>query len=70
MTMKWENDQADYKKWYHCLRSCTQDALDCLPERPETFYARQILRMALRETEELDAEGSMQQMLEPYKIYK
>jgi hypothetical protein len=41
---------------YRVLRSCVQDALDCLPDGLENYDARWILRMALAETEKLGRE--------------
>lgn len=43
----------NYAKVYLLLRSCVEDALDCLPEKEETLGSRLILRMALQKTQEL-----------------
>ena len=44
---------ADYQKMYALLCGAVSDALDILPQMAETMPARQLLKRALLEAEEL-----------------
>jgi hypothetical protein len=49
--------EKDYKQEYTLLSNCVEDALDCLPEEPETFGARWILKMALQQSKRMATAG-------------
>lgn len=42
-----------YQKMYALLCAAASDAMDALPSKPETLYARRILEKALHTAEEL-----------------